>query len=97
MRCPHCESNNRVKKKPDLKTLRTLANGKTVKRERVCPRCEKRSDTVELFLVDYDQEKRAAADETRKYSDLNQQHVWELKEARLAAGVFVRLAESGGK
>ncbi|MCK4910959.1 MAG: hypothetical protein KAR83_04935 [Thermodesulfovibrionales bacterium] len=63
MKCPYCLNNNRVKKKPDLKTLRTLANGNSVKRERVCPRCEKRCDTVELFVKEYDQERQAAVDE----------------------------------
>ena len=97
MKCPHCLSNKRAKLKHDLKTLRTLANGKTVKRERVCPRCEMRCDTIEIFIVDNEQERFAARDVIENYRSKAEKAEDVLEEVRDAAGVFARLGRPAGE
>ncbi len=55
MKCPEC-SNGKGKGKrkvPSLRTVRTMANGRTARRERVCPRCKGRWWTRELYEEDY--------------------------------------------
>lgn len=49
MKCP----NPKCKKKGELKTKRTVATGRTVSRERVCPACGERCTTVEMFYIDW--------------------------------------------
>ena len=94
MKCPHCLKNNRIKKQPDLKTLRTLANGASVKRERVCPRCEKRCDTVELFLKDYDLERQAAVDEIESKVRLQGMLHEQLEDVKGAIKVLLQVGRS---
>lgn len=50
MKCPKC------KKTSELQTKRTIANGKSVKRERYCKRCRQRFYTTEMFDADIETE-----------------------------------------
>ena len=96
MKCPHCVSKKRAKLKHDLKTLRTLANGKTVKRERVCPRCEMRCDTIELFIVDYEQERQAARNVREEYRSKADDAEEVLEEVKEAVSVLMRYGRPAG-
>ena len=95
MKCPFC-AKRKLKVQPDLKTLRTLKNGATVKRERVCPKCKLRADTVELFRKDYDLEKQAAVDELTRYQDKAEKAEDVLEEVRAASALFARLGRAAG-
>lgn len=46
MKCPKC------KKSSELRTKRTLANGREVTRERYCQKCRGRFSTIEKFHSD---------------------------------------------
>lgn len=50
MKCPKC------KKASELQTKRTIANGKSVKRERYCKKCKQRFYTTEMFDTDIETE-----------------------------------------
>lgn len=50
MKCPKC------KKSSELQTKRTIANGKSVKRERYCKKCKQRFYTTEMFDADIETE-----------------------------------------
>ena len=50
MKCPKC------KKTSELQTKRTIANGRSVKRERYCKRCRQRFYTTEMFDIDIETE-----------------------------------------
>ncbi len=50
MKCPKC------KKPSELQTKRTIANGRSVKRERYCERCKQRFYTTEMFETDIETE-----------------------------------------
>lgn len=50
MKCPKC------KKPSELQTKRTIANGRSVKRERYCKKCKQRFYTTEMFDTDIETE-----------------------------------------
>ena len=50
MKCPKC------KKTSELQTKRTIANGRSVKRERYCKKCKQRFYTTEMFDTDIEAE-----------------------------------------
>ncbi len=69
MKCP----NPKCKKKGELRTKRTIANGRTVQRERICPACGQRADTIEMFRADWDEDIRKRAKELQTLrGDLNE-------------------------
>ena len=66
MKCPKCSSNKKLKKIPDLRTLRTLADNGRVRRQRVCDKCKSRMWTVELLEDEYSREKADERDKLYK-------------------------------
>ncbi len=65
MKCP----NPKCKKKGELRTRRTIANGRTVSRERYCASCGQRADTIEMFVSDVDDTRRAYDTEVRSLKE----------------------------
>ncbi len=53
MKCPKCSENKKLRKLPALRTVRTMANGRSARRERVCPKCKGRWWTREFYEEDY--------------------------------------------
>lgn len=71
MKCPKCKSNKKLRKIPDLKTLRTLADNGRVRRERSCPKCKSRMWTVELLEAEYENERREEKEKLYKEEELH--------------------------
>lgn len=71
MKCPKC------KKPSELQTKRTLANGRSVARERHCPKCRGQFWTTELFDMDVQEQtlkhKKDVEELVHKYTESNSQ------------------------
>jgi transcriptional regulator NrdR family protein len=91
MICP----NKKHKKPVNLKTVRTLANGRSVRREKVCPKCDERFWTYEMYEVD---KVRVEADfnhEMRDMQDMISELENELSEYRDFFGQFKSIVMKG--
>jgi transcriptional regulator NrdR family protein len=74
MKCPKC------KKPTELQTKRTLANGRTVKRERYCCKCKSRFVSFEQFQADIDKAKEDQSEYVRRLAVISEQRLEALNE-----------------
>lgn len=79
--------NPKCKKKGKLRTRRTIASGRTVQRERYCPACGQRDDTVEMFVQDlnetrlvFDTEVRMLRSELQEKTDQLESLLYHFKQ-----------------